>query len=703
MKKFCRMTARVTAHSFAAACLSLIAIGALGNATYAKVTRIEIIKRADWLGGRSLGSAGAYEMIAGRAFYAVDPRDVANKGIVDLERASRNANGGVEFSGDFLILRPKDPARSRGSVLFEVANRGHTQIDGSFFRLPSGQSLDLLNASAVSRLDDAFVFDQGFTLVWAGWQFDVPEGSGPRLNVPTADVNGDVRASFVAKVGEKASVFPLKQNGGYCAADLGQSTAVLTVRARIDGPATIVPRKSWAFAREESGTAVPDPCYVRTSKAFEPKQLYEVVYRAKGSPVAGLGFAAVRDFVAYLKHGEPGGVLREAAGTYATVFGFGYSQAARFLRDLIYQGFNADERGRRVFDGLFVAGAGAGRGDFNNRFSIPGVAGNSVLAILRPVDLFPFTDLPAEDSITRTRDGLLVRAERQRVLPKIFYTYSSTEYWARVGSLAHTSVDGSRDFPLHPNTRLYFIAGTPHALGRFPPRQSEKDQSFAYLTNPASKAFAFRALLLRLEAWVRRDVEPPPSAYPQLRSGELVSRRAVRFPKLPGIDFPGYMPRNWRMDYGFGIGRTGVSDSARPTLGQPYTVFLPQVDQDGNESSGVRLPHLAVPLGTYAGWNYTKPRYDDLDYLAGLIGSFIPFPRTPEERIATGDPRPSILERYGTREGYLQRVHAAAETLVQQRYVRKEDVEEIERQASQLWDYVMQAPAAKSKSQSAND
>ncbi len=697
MKRLCHITARVTAHSFAAACL--IAIGALGNTTYAKLTRIEIIKRADWLGGRPLGSAGAYEMIAGRAFYAVDPRDAANKGIVDLERASRSGNGSVEFSGDFLVLRPKDLAKARGSVLFEVANRGRSQITGTFFRLPSGQSLDLLNPSAVSRLDDAFVFDQGFTLVWAGWQFDVPESAGPRLNVPTTDVSGEVRASYVAKVGEKVSAFPLKQIQGYCAADLDQSTAVLTVRARIDGPATIVPRDSWTFAREESGNAVSDPCYVRASKPFEPKHLYEVVYRAKGSPVAGLGFAAVRDFVAYLKHGGSGSAVREDPKTLSTVFGFGYSQSARFLRDFIYEGFNADEHGRRVFDGLMVASAGAGRGDFNNRFSIPGAAGNSVLSILRPVDLFPFTDLPEEDPIILLRDGLLVRAERQRVLPKIFYTYSSTEYWARVGSLAHTSVDGSRDLPLHPNTRLYFIAGTPHALGRFPPRQSENDQSFAYLTNPASKAFAFRALLLRLEEWVRRDVKPPPSAYPHLRSGELVSRGEVSFPKLPGIDFPTYMPRNWRMNYGSGFARAGVTGSARPTLGQPYTVFLPQVDPDGNERSGVRLPHIAVPLGTYTGWNYTKPRYDDLDYLAGLIGSFIPFPRTPEERIASGDPRSSILERYGTREGYLQRVRAAAETLVQQRYVRKEDVGEIEREASQLWDYVMQAPAATSKSQ----
>ncbi len=607
--------------------------------------------------------------------------------------APRNPQGLVEFSGDFLVLRPQDPTKARGTVLFEVANRGVTQVARTFFSLPSGQRFSLLDPSAISGLEDAFVFEQGFTFIWAGWQFDVPASVGLRLQVPVAEVSGEVRASYIGEVDKVVRTFPINVSplGGYCAADPNQPDAMLTVRARLDDSPTIIPRDQWMFAREESGKVVPDPCSVRSAKPFEPKQLYEVVYRAKGSPIAGLGFAAVRDFLSYLKHGAANAVLREHPETMTTVLGFGYSQSARFLRSFVYEGFNADERGRKVFDGMFIASGGPGRGDFNSRFAIPGVAGNSVLTFLHPVDVFPFTDLPETDPITHARGSLLGRAERQGVLPKIFHTHSSTEYWARIGSLAHTSVDGTRDLPLHPNTRLYYIAGTPHASSPTLPTQlSPRGEKLAYIVNPAPGRFAFRALLLALDDWVRRKIQPPPSAYPTLHKGQLVSFDAVSFPQLPGIEFPTYMPRNWRMNFGPDFTRLGVKAFGRPTLGAPYKLLVPQVGPDGNERSGILLPHVAVPLATYTGWNYTVPRLDNFHYLAGLVGSFIPFPRTTKERVARNDPRLSIQERYSSRESYLKQVRAAAEALVKQRYVRKEDVSEIERQARQFWDYVTQ-------------
>jgi hypothetical protein len=702
MRKLACNITKCVSHVVTVLCLS--SIFGLVSVTYAKVARIEITKRADWLGGHSFGNVGSYEMITGRVYYAVNPKDAANKGITDLMLAPRNQQGMVKFSGDFLILRPKDPNKARGTVLFEVANRGITQVARTFFSLPSGQRFNLLDVSTISGLEDAFVFEQGFTFVWAGWQFDVPANVGLRLQVPIADVSSDVRASYIGEVDKLVRTFPVNvsPSGGYCAADPNQSDAVLTVRGRLDDPPTIIPRDQWMFAREESGKVVPDPCSVRLAKPFESKQLYEVVYRAKGSPIAGLGFAAVRDFLAYLKHGEAGAVLREHPETLSTVLGFGYSQSARFLRSFIYEGFNADERRRKVFDGMFIASGGPGRGDFNSRFAIPGVAGNSVLTFLHPVDVFPFTDLPETDPLTRARDGLLVKAERQHVLPKIFHTYSSTEYWARIGSLAHTSVDGARDLPLHPNTRLYFIAGTPHAAPTLPTQVSPRGEKLTYIGNPAPGRFAFRALLLALDDWVRREIQPPPSAYPRLRKGELVSFDAVSFPKLPGIEFPTYMPRNWRMNFGPTFTRTGIKAFARPTLGVPYKLLVPQVGPDGNERSGILLPHVAVPLATYTGWNYTLPRLDNFNYLAGLVGSFIPFPRTTEERIARRDPRPSIQERYVSPENYLKQVRIAAEALVKQRYVRKEDMGEIEQQAKQFWDYVMQAPAVTNGSSTKN-
>lgn len=679
--------------------LCLFVIFDLGNITYAKVIRIEVAKHTDWLGGRSFGNAGAYEMISGTVHYAVNPKDAANKGITDLLLAPRNQQGLVEFTGDFIVLRPKDPTKARGTVLFEVPNRGVTQVSRTFFRLPSGQRFNQLDVAAISGLEDAFVFEQGFTFIWAGWQFDVPASVGLRLQVPIADVSGDVRASYIGESDKVVRTFQVNPSGGYCAADPNQSDAVLTVRARIDSSPTIIPREQWTFAREESGKVVPDPCSVRFAKPFEPKQLYEVVYRAKVSPIAGLGFAAVRDFLSYLKHGESGAVLREHPETLKNVLGFGYSQSARFLRGFLYEGFNADERGRKVFDGMFIASGGPGRGDFNTRFAIPGVAGNSVLTFLNPVDVFPFTDLPETDLLTRARDGLLLKTEHQRVVPKIFHTHTSTEYWARIGSLAHTSVDGLRDLPLHPSTRLYYVAGTPHSSSPTLPTQlSPRGEKLAYIVNPGPGRFAFRALLLALDDWVRRGVLPPPSAYPTVRKGELVSLDAVSFPKLPDFEFPTYMPRNWRMNFGPDFTSTGIKAFARPILGAPYKLLVPQVGPDGNERSGIVLPLVAVPLATYTGWNYTVPRLDNLDYLAGLVGSFIPFPRTAEERIARNDPRLSIQERYGNRENYLKQVRAAAEALVKQRYVRKEDIGEIEQQARQLWDYAMQVPAGTNNS-----
>jgi hypothetical protein len=668
---------------FLATCL----ITAFVTSASAEVTRLEIIKRVDWINGKSLGAAGAYEMIYGRVHYAVNPDEAANKNIVDLVLVPRNKDGLVEFSGDFTVLRPKDLSKARGSVILEVANRGNSSM--VFFFNPSAGSRVLPDLSTISNLGDAFIFDKGFTVAWVGWQFDVPEGRGTRLNVPVADVSSNVRANYIHNKEQAATSFPLKQGGGYCAADPDQPDAELTVRESMDGTPSGIPRDYWAFARDESGKSVTDPCFIRVSKPFESKRIYEVVYRAQGSPIAGLGFAAVRDFAAYLKYGPKDGVLRERPETLATTIGFGLSQTGRFLRQFVYEGFNADERKRKVFDGLLITLAGAGRGSFNHRFANPGQAGNSVLDVLRPVDLFPFTDLPQKDPLTGAKDGLLLRADRQKVTPKIFYIYSSTEYWARFGSLTHTDTAGTEDVALHPSTRLYFVAGTPHVARAFPARRDYGEIRFENLANPVAPKFAFRALLIGLDEWVNKDLNPPESSYPTLKNKELVSLSSAAFPRFPELAFPTYLPKNWRMDYGRDFLRTGVMTSVRPTLGEPYTILLPRVDADGNERSGIRLPHIAVPVATYTGWNYETPRLEKMNYLGGLTGTILPFPRTAEERAATGDSRLSLIERYGTREDFLARVRTSAETLAKQRYVLPEDVNELMQQGGRLWDYVM--------------
>ena len=306
---------------------------------------------------------------------------------------------------------------------------------------------------------------------------------------------------------------------------------------------------------------------------------------------------------------------------------------------------------------------------------MPGQAGNSVLSILRPVDLPPFTD-----------DALLSRARASGVVPKIFYTFSSTEYWARAGSLTHTTEDASKDVPLAPTSRLYFIAGTPHAQGPLPPTRG--GEQFKQYVNFAQQRWVQRALLIDLDAWVRRDTAPPPSRYPSISSGNLVPRESVEFPHAPSISLPTYMPSVWRMDYGPEFNSRHIIANEPPILGAPYRILVPQVDPDGNDEGGIPVPEVAVPLGTYTGWNVALPQMRELQYLGGLIGSFEAFPLTRKDRTRTGDARRSIEERYAGRKEYLQQVQRAAQALVQQRFMLEADVRAAVQHAGEIWDAV---------------
>jgi hypothetical protein len=633
-------------------CRWLLAIGGvllwLAQAAAAEVVRVEVGRRDDF---------GTHERVIGRVYFAVDPTLPANRAIADLDLVPQDTAGKVEFSSDFLFFRPRDASRARGSVFLEVVNRGRDQ---SLAILSGAEQHDLAPESW--DLGDRFLLQQGFAVAFLGWQFDVQPSMGLTARMPIAPVEGPVRYSYIESVsGRRNRAFALP----YCASDPGQRTATLTFRTAMDKTPQPLPRDSWQFAT--------DGCAVQL--ATTGVGLYEVVYQAKGSPVAGLGLAAIRDFASYLKHGAADAALRETPAALEQVIGYGYSQSARLLREFVRDGFNADERGRVVFDGLMISSAGAGGGSFNHRFAMPGVAGNSVLSVLRPVDVPPFTD-----------EGLLANARAAQAIPKIFYTFSSTEYWARAGSLTHTSDDGRRDVPLATTSRLYFLAGTPHALGALP---AARPAGFQHFTNFAEQRWVTRALLLDLDAWTRNERDPPPSLYPSISRRELVTLQGVRFPAAPSFPFAAYMPQVWRMDYGPGFSATRVISREPPELGAPYRVLVPQVNEDGNDVAGIRLPEVAVPLGTYTGWNVTVPQLSGLRYLAGLVGGFEPFPLTKEEREDTGDARLSIAERYAGRQDYLSRVKQTAETLVRQRFMREEDVAAVILRAGAVWNAVV--------------
>ncbi|MBI4266718.1 MAG: hypothetical protein HY657_20310 [Acidobacteria bacterium] len=616
----------------------------------AEVVRIDIRQRDD---------AGTHERLIGRVFFEVDPTLAANRGIADLALALRSARGRVEFSSDLLLFLPKSPDRARGTVFLEVVNRG---IDQSLGLLSGARQVDAAPESWT--LGDRFHLEQGFTVAFLGWQFDVRPSQGLAFQAPVAPVDGTVRVSYV-EAATSPRIIGLRLP--YCAAEASVADARVTFRTRIEDASRVLPRETWQFDANR--------CVARFPAASGPG-IYEVVYQASGSPVAGLGLAAIRDFASYLKYGPEGATLRENPALMRRVIGFGYSQSGRFLREFVRDGFNADERGRAAFDGLLVASAGAGGGSFNHRFAMPGQAGNSVLSILRPVDLPPFTD-----------DGLLAKARATQVVPKIFYTVTSTEYWARAASLTHTSEDGTVDVPLAPTSRLYFIAGTPHASGVLPP--TRVGGGFQHNLNFAQQRWTMRALLVALDEWVRADTPPPPSVYPTIAKGELVPLERVRFPVVPSFPFAEYMPQVWRMDYGPAFADARVITLEPPALGAPFRVLVPQVDADGNDRGGIRIPEIAVPLGTYTGWNVTNPQLRDLRYLAGLLGSFEPFAQTADDPARAGDARPSIAERYRSRGDHLDRVAAAAKALVAQRLLLADDVPSVVRRAEQIWTAVV--------------
>jgi hypothetical protein len=617
---------------------------------WAEVVRIDVRRRDD---------AGTHERIIARVHFATDPRLPANRAIVDLAHAPRNADGLVEYSGDLLFFQPKDAARARGTVFLEVVNRGRDQALG----LMTGAVQRSLAPESWS-MGDGFLLERGFTVAFLGWQFDVTPAQGLTFQAPVAPVDGFVRASAViAEASPRPAGFALP----YCASDPARPGAAVTYRRRMEDAGEPLAAETWRFDRNGCVVVINGP--VRAG-------LYEAVYMAHGSPVAGLGLAAVRDFASYLKHGGRIATLRESPATVRRVVGFGYSQSGRFLREFVRDGFNADERGRAAFDGLFIASAGAGGGSFNHRFAMPGQAGNSVLSILRPVDIPPFTD-----------EGLLARARAAGVVPRVFYTFSSTEYWARAGSLTHTTEDGTRDVPLADSSRLYFLGGTPHSGGPLPAIRETDSGDFRNPLNFAQQRWTLRALLLAMDDWVTSDKAPPASRYPTIARGELVERSALAFPAAGKLTRPEYMPSVWRLDFGPDFVSSGVIREP-PRPGEPYRVLVPQVDADGNDRGGVPLLEVSAPLGTFTGWNVLEPGLRDLGYLSGLTGSFVPFARTPGERREPRDDRRSIEERYGRLPDYLARVEAAASGLVRDGFMLQQDVAAAIARARQTWSAV---------------
>jgi hypothetical protein len=646
---------------------------------------VEITSRTDVQEGKPFGNAGPYEKIVGRVYFAVDPANLHNRQIVDVDKAPRNAKGEVEFSADLYLLKPKDMAKGNQAVLFEVSNRGGRGI------------LSLVNGRE-GEFGDGFLMRQGYTIAWVGWEFDLSsQGEHLRLSAPIAhdpdgkEIRGLVRTDFTPA--EKRDDMPLGHillgpDGGnsYSVDDPASKQNVLTVRDTPAGQRQIIPRSDWSFGHVVQDKLTSDPHYVHLNTGFVPGRIYELVYTAKNPAVVGVGLAAVRDFLSYLKY-DP-----QAPAPVKRVYAVGISQSGRFLRHFLYQDFNADEEGRQVMDGVIAHVAGAGRGSFNHRFAQPSRDAQPMSSLFFPTDLFPFTDLPEKDPDTGEKAGLLDAATKSKTAPKIFYTNTSYEYWGRGASLIHTTADGKTDAPLAANTRVYFLTGLQHFSSAFPPQKSmagNPDFTAQQKHNPNPIQWYWRALITDMDQWVRDGKEPPVSTYPKIGAKTLVPLAQWTFPKIPGVNTPREMSKAYHIDREVTFdripgGRETIAIEP-PRVGNAFVVLVPQTDADGNDLGGVRLPELQVPLATYTGWNLRDPSIGAPEQRVSFLGSWIPLAKTAEERKKSGDPRPSIAERYASREEYMSKFEQAAKKLIEQRFLLQEDLPAILERGKMEW------------------
>jgi len=623
------------------------------------ITDIAVTDIANFADGHEFGAAGAYVRIKGVARGVLDPAAPANAGIIDLDKAPTNPRGLVDYATDFDILRPKDALRGSGILVYDVPNRGSKRI---FNLLDDFVAADPARTNDPKAKEDAglgFCLGRGYSLVWSGWDPGAPRANGGLgAEFPTAlenekPITGRIRDEF--HFGTRAPGDGSVRRLSYPAASIDQPQARLTVRARESDRRSEIPRGEWEFIDDRSIRLVPE------GRKFEPIKIYELWYAAVGPKVLGIGYASVRDLVSFFRYrsADRGGIPNPLVSGTSEIrhsLAFGVSQSGRFLRHFLELGMNADEAGQVVFDGVFSHVAGAGKVFANHRFGMPGRTATQHEDRLYPENWFPFSQAATTDPISGKRGALSTGAATD---PKIIETNSSTEYWQKGASLVHIDPGTRRDLALPANARAYLIAGTQHG-GR--PGVDPRPGPCVNPRNPHSATPALRALFVALEEWVTDAIAPPPSRVPSLASGTAIPAETVRMPRVPGFALaPGANP----------IGRP--VDWIDPPEGGPaqlYETFVSAVDSDGNETAGILLPPIAVPLGTYTGWNVYRARPDEL---ADRDGSLIPFAGTHAEREAADDPRPSLAERYGNREAYVAKVEAAAAALVAKRLLLPAD------------------------------
>lgn len=640
--------------------LIFLALLACGHSLFAEVVRFDIETREPFAGGHSFGEAGPYERLIGKVYFRLDPRLRQNEHIVDLDQALKNADGFVEYSADLFILVPQDLAKGNGALLYDVNNRGN-KLALSMFNDAGGN-----DPSTLEHAGNGFLFRHGFTVVWCGWDGELlPEERrlqlfAPPVVDPAGPIPGLIRCEIVPTENLTRTVINWANHGSYRPTARGLEQATLTHRQRPGEARIPIPRDQWKIeVTELSGSPSQLPkVELELPAGLKRGHIYELIYEAQDPLVMGTGFTAMRDLVSSLKY--PGGDShpfgKEERRRFRRAYGFGVSQSGRFLREFLYWGLNEDEAGRKVFDGVIPHVAGGGLGSFNHRFAQPTRHASQHDHADYPPDRFPFAYETQRDPLTGQTEGILQRCQATATQPVVLHTQSAAEYWTRSGSLPHTDPLGQRDATPGDHVRFFTFGGTQHGPSGYPPGMGMGQN----LMNPGDYKPFLRALLLALDRHVRDGTALPDSIVPRIADRTLVdwSRSATGFPLIPGVRYPEVIRNPPLLDFGPEWEAHRRITLQPPRIVGEYRVLVPRCGPDGNELGCLLPPEVAVPVGTYTGWNLRRAEMGPDDQLISLAGSFIPFPRTKAERLATGDPRLSLEERYGSQDRYLELLRA---------------------------------------------
>jgi hypothetical protein len=633
------------------AIVAVAGIMGLVGPSAAKVIKFEIVRvESPAFEGRSFAAVGTYDRIVARATIAVPPDDPHNKIIVDLERAPRNAQGLVEAVTDVEILRPTAAANGNRRLFYEALNRGG-KLGLALFNDNPVVVNDLVKAADAGN---GFLMNRGYTIVWSGWQGDIVPGGGRMTFSPPVvpGVTGLAREDFIFDHSDS----PAGATLSYPAADLDPAHTKISVRQREADPRATPGGLEVKFEG-------PTKISIKRPEGFDAGAIYEFIYTAKDPKVMGLGFAATRDIVSFLRNetADAAGTANPLAGRIDRAIGFGLSQSGRYLHDYLYLGFNADESGRVVFEGLMPHISGGKKTFTNYRFSQPGRSPYQHADMLYPGADFPFSYLVITDKLTGKRDGLLARCLAAGNCPKIIKSDSELEFYQQRASLVVTDTEGNA-LGMPDNVRLFLLSNLQHfSLAN---ATSEMAKTCAFPTNPLNAGPPVRALLVALDGWISHGTPPPASRYPSRADGTLVSPAAddVGFPRIPGFTYPDRIAQPTLIN----------SDTMPPSKGAAYPVFVPKTDADGRDVAGLHLPTLTAPVATHTGWNLRKTGFGAGE-LCDNNGAMIAFAATREERLKNNDPRLSMAERYPNKGDRAAAIAKAAQQLVQDRLLLEDD------------------------------